>query len=948
MRTDLLPMAALGLVCLAASVLFSPIAMLVLAALVFVIGYCTVSPQLERIGVVMGVVAAAVLVLTVVGVLAFLAGISLSTAGAARMAIPSPFGAQRRAGADDLRYACIVLLALVISLASSMALAASDQSDAYAYGSGSVGAKDVTFDPDGGSGGYTQKVLSGNRFYFPTEHQTAGLTSSEYEPIRKEGHVLSGWMGEDGGIHAPGSLSLPVTSDVTYIAVWESAMYGSDGRYENPCCEVQRGSPLSYSTESSDGTGPGGHDSVYWAFLTAYDQGSSEILGISVTGPNGYSVSKSRVSLYTDRPDNLIGEGLRVGYFTVKFAWDGCVVEVSGSPPDAGLYRLRFTAGDVEGTLFVSVVDPETDPSNLYHASYGQNGYDYDRFGPYGTAVDLPGGSDRIERLKGWSIRVDGSDVVFPLGGSYTLVKKVVVLQPARYEYSEVQGCVGIVAFNAMGGTYSGALAVKVDRKGYVPLMPDGEVSKDGHVLIGWNLTGSVADTVYPAGYLFDAVGEYTELKAVWAGSADMADVTFSHPSLSPQSAFRMAEGYEYAVPVHGFDVPGYALSGWSAARHEVGDGTAEIHGKVEVSGGATYYSVYRPEERTFTIIYSPNGAPGAGVVREYTSTTGVATLEPCPFAYEGHAFAGWSESAHSESAQYAPGYQYGFGSDPEVTMYAVWTEDSGSEDKLFTIVFLATGADYNPMVPLAWAGKDGSHTFVVPSVQPERRGFDFVGWSSDPSAAYSMPEYSAGKAVTLELGEGESSETLTLYAVWSQPHGGGEGSYTVTFKKGSTTVYETSVGDCGRVSWIDVSSDDGEALAGWFTDSGRRWDFSADAVTSDLVLKARFVRLFHLEVGEDWVKVVLDRACKDLSITYPDGKTEREVARHDIPEGSEGMVSVTGTLEDYGTVTAIHRYKALDKDDAVGGDGVDAALYLIAGTAACAVALLVAARRYL
>ena len=83
MRTDLIPVLVLGLVSLVASILLSPITMIVLGVIVFVIGFCLAHPVLQYIGLVMTIVAVAFLILSVLGIIALILGSADAAAEAA-------------------------------------------------------------------------------------------------------------------------------------------------------------------------------------------------------------------------------------------------------------------------------------------------------------------------------------------------------------------------------------------------------------------------------------------------------------------------------------------------------------------------------------------------------------------------------------------------------------------------------------------------------------------------------------------------------------------------------------------------------------------------------------------------------------------------------------------------------------------------------------------------
>ncbi|MBR6038679.1 MAG: InlB B-repeat-containing protein [Candidatus Methanomethylophilaceae archaeon] len=853
--------------------------------------------------------------------------------------------------------ATLFTIAILAILSASAAFALADDSDAlWTYGDDGLGAWTIEFDANGGSGGYTQKVLSGATVYFPTER--AG--EHDYDAIAKAGYVLAGWSTSRTASEpsfAPGS-ACPGTPASTYYAVWKPMTY-NNGQYTSPHYLTTTKSVFRYSTETSNGTGNHGQDAIFWTFESAYDQDSYNGINVEVTGPGGYRVIKTGVTLFTDSPHNLIGGGLEVGFFTIRYS--NATVTVEGSPQIAGLYELKFSYGSTEGTLFVSAYDPATDPSYICSVTWQDN---LVGIGPLGTAVKLPGKSPDVENHSGWEITDQGAQSTYALGAAYTVLKRETVLAGASYTI-DILEYVGIIAFNAMGGHTTAQLAVPVMREGgYGALMSETGISKDGYTFMGWNASGDSRDLIYPAGYLYDADGAYTELKAVWiAGSPAKCNISFAGKN-GDSDTLKLVNSFLYASPKHGYDAAGYDLLGWSrtsgAQSPEVKPGAG-----IRVSGHADWHAIYSPHNYTHTIAYVTNGGQGPESV-EVTYTTAIQTFRLWDedsaaeggVWWEGHALDGWALS-ETGSASYSPGGWFTIKKTMDggrTALYAVWREDSQppSETHRYTMTFNANGG-YNAPKTITDDSPADECEITVPLGIPTREGYDFLGWSSDPAAGQGIsvtadPSLAPGESVTLTVG----SPSIALYAVWAAKHSGEDGTVLVTFKNGASTVMWTRIDIGDRLDSPSTNPpDDGYALAGWCTTGGLEWNFAADSFEEDTVLRAVFVKLFHVKVDGQSVRVILDyTGIRSATIAYSDDASNpvqysagNAIEAHEAQPGYSGTVTISADT-DRGALNAVCHFKTAEDG---GGDAEGGwSMLQICAAIAAVIAILALARWYL
>ena len=782
-----------------------------------------------------------------------------------------------------------VLIAAISALFLGLVIV-SDESDATSFGSSTVGAETVVFDANAGSGGYTQYVLNGNSVYFPTEYKAGGTSNLSYQQISRGGYVLTGWRDtESGTVYVPGSLSPVITNDRSYQAVWTGMQAGNNtssehfvipaGEYFSP--DVHSGSNAGIVTTSEN------------AFSSAY---VTVVKTVSIAY-NGNEPASARNSV----SNGGISVGLQDGVFSI-----------SGTPDMTGWYEIHLhyyshstyggdTTTEADACWYLSVYDSH-DPSNICHTTYDNSDIGY---GPYHTAVKLP---DSVsQRQKGWNIEVDGSPAIFPVGGSYTLVRKETVLTANEYTFDEIaeSGVAGVIAYNANGGFYNGSFAELVPVDGYSGLKNGNLVTKEGYTFIGWNPSGSSDDPVYPAGYLYDIASGYIELKAVWVpGTVDFATVYLENPDNGAQNtSFRGAVGYDYVLPVHGFDISRFWLVGWSDTSYKPGEGEPSAGESVTVTSTGTYYAVFEPAIYHCTVVYDGNGGTGSmsSVSYDTYDVPYYITVSGSQFSYEGYRFAGWAETRFAESPSYLPGDSVCFTGTKTVTLFAVWEEKPSPNSHLFSLIFHGNGASVTNVPPAVYRVTGASEVVAyVPNTVPRSDGYDFAGWST---TQYGEAVHYPGDRIVMTLPEGETSVSVVLYAVWEPKNdSSGDGTpVTVTFVGMNGVLRTITVMSGNPAIQITAPSVPGYAFLGWFTTSTGKWDF-ASPVDDDMTLKATYLKIFHITTEGNVITVVPDCNSPYYRVAFSDGYSaeydSRSIPGHAVTENTTGSVTVTVRTE--------------------------------------------------
>ena len=134
-----------------------------------------------------------------------------------------------------------------------------------------------------------------------------------------------------------------------------------------------------------------------------------------------------------------------------------------------------------------------------------------------------------------------------------------------------------------------------------------------------------------------------------------------------------------------------------------------------------------------------------------YGNTT---SIKPNEYSKTGYSFQGWSTDKLTE-IKYKNGQQITNITEidkDEYTLYAIWK-------KTITIRYNANGGTEAPSTQTGNVFNDTtSMNFTIPSTEPTKEGYTFLGWSSSNTATTAT--YVAGKSYSF-------SDNITLYAVW-------------------------------------------------------------------------------------------------------------------------------------------------------------------------------------
>ena len=854
-----------------------------------------------------------------------------------------------------MRAANMIYLVLVL-LSVFLVIHASDGSDASAdtsYGS-SEGTKAIEFDScTSDSDGFVQYVLAGNTIHFPT-----GRT------VHRDGYILMGWKDTDTGeVFHPGD-AYGVYASKSFKAVWractERGSWGTAVDHSNSTeylgvSEVSANAGFRMDLKADTAYDYGAHLPIHIGVIWRGSEQTGYISSTGLTYSQEYGAFIGAVTL-----NNITFTKVVDGDDLVHFY-------VSGNPGLTGTAFITMYAGtSVCYTYAIQVSDAGTDPSRILHATvFNRDGSVFrDLCGPSGTAVRLP--SDALSGCqKGWEIDVDGSPAVFPIGGTYTITKSVRI-DAAEYTYEEIitSGKAGILAYDVNGGYYRGQFAAFTEVGGYTALAGGDSVTKDGYTFIGWNQSGDASDPIYFPGYLYDTPDGYNVLKAVWATSASAARIELRIPGYGMYDAgYDAYSGYDYWLPVHSFAPAGYSLKGWSRTAYDIGEGSpvGEYAAVSSVGSENTYYAVFEELTYRFTIIYDGNGASGGSTASATVSRTYSELVSEGGFPYAmevsqsgyyliGSAFLGWATSPYADSPEYSPGSVYLWSGSGTATLYAVWSLRPVTDSVLITVTYHGNCSSSVTGMPSSWYRVIDSreYRFLISSQIPVAAGYDFEGWSLSPNGG---AEYRPGSVFILSASDGSNTASADLYAVWTYVGTGDGSDIIVTFSTESWRIpVQVSSGD--TVAERTAPSVPGSFFLGWYH-GGEKWDFSLP-VTEPMILFAKYLEVFDLEVVDGMVKVIMKCSFSRATVTFSDGFSETyysSIPVHAVD--ADGTVTVSAEVEGVGIAEASRTFSitgatATEEDDNGGSEIIDVDLPVIAAAVLAAIAGFFILRRFI
>ncbi len=235
-------------------------------------------------------------------------------------------------------------------------------------------------------------------------------------------------------------------------------------------------------------------------------------------------------------------------------------------------------------------------------------------------------------------------------------------------------------------------------------------------------------------------------------------------PDYMQKSATDSTSTLSFTIPSETPTKSGCTFLGWSAsstatsASYQPGDTVSVTY------DDKTLYAVWQENKQTYYayLYYNANsgsGAPSTQSASIYASSASgsksftVSSTQPTRSGYD---FLGWSTSSAATSASYQSGSSVSVPYGSSKTLYAVWQQKSYTS----ALYFDANEGSGAPSTQTDTHTSTSAHTFTIPTTQPTRSGFTFLGWSESSTAA--SASYQPGGTVSVSY-----NGSKTLYAVW-------------------------------------------------------------------------------------------------------------------------------------------------------------------------------------
>lgn len=363
------------------------------------------------------------------------------------------------------------------------------------------------------------------------------------------------------------------------------------------------------------------------------------------------------------------------------------------------------------------------------------------------------------------------------------------------------------VTFNLNGGT--GTFPTQRVRDGEQAIEPETVPTREGHSFRGW-FNSSFGDAAFD--FSLPTTGNRTA-HAQWVPyrvvTFDLHGGSGNFPPISVPSGTMVPE------PAENPTREGYRFTGWFTAA----TGTARFNFNAPITSNRTAHARWvraLPTDRTVTFVLHG----GTGNFPAQILADGGRAIEPAtPPTRPDYIFVAW----YTEATGGVP-FQFTNPITADTTLHARWAPVPLPDR---TVTFNLHGGTGN--FPLTQTVAD-SQTATVPTPNPTREGYTFVGWYT---AATGGVPFDFLTRITMDR---------TLHARWTE---GAAISHTVTFNlHGGTGNFPVqTIPDGGRATAPTTNpTRAGYTFGGWYTAAtgGTRFAFS-NTITADTTLHARW-----------------------------------------------------------------------------------------------------------
>lgn len=688
----------------------------------------------------------------------------------------------------------------------------------------------VTFDANGG-----YMTTAGNPEQLQVKVTYGDTVSSDYgavnNPVR-DGYTFAGWFTAD---NQPWNTSTLVKGDITVYAHWNQGKYtvafdlnGAPGTA--PAAQtVGHGGTVSRPTDPSWE----GHKFLGW-FLKGSDTpwDFSNTVSASATLYAGWRNSSYKVSFE--------GNG---GTFTANGNWTGSYSEDVQSG-----YRVSAKIANPtrDGYTFAGWFDEDGNAWNAstvitgsvtYYAQWDANSYELTLYANGGAYADgsnvkvypasetTPIGNVEIPTregyvFRGWYTRTDGGERV-EFETTSTLDKDTIL-------YAHWTEAVYQVTYQGQDFSWTNK-NVKYGSTVKAPTSSNYDV--EGYTITGWYTT-STYDEGTEWNFAEDTVTQNTVLYAKYEAKA--FTITFdANGGVGAQYTQSFAFGESKPLTANQFTREGWSFAGW-ATEKDSGEIVYEDQQYTSFdsadSKDITLYAVWTQTKYTVNYI----GADGSIIATKHPVYGGTVTPLKTDPVLDGAEFIGWYYDTDGDGRgdtpwQFATGKIYG-----DLNLYAMFdvrmlnisytAYDNGSprEDAVVSVPYNTT-VTVNPAGGVYGEGTNSATHVIVEDCNigdPQRAGFDFLGWVYDADANSFTAQWEAKQYQVYYYKYNANGGPA--YAYSSAAFGIGDvityntdgGNYNNTVGTNTITV---TADNCDKLALTDEVTKEGCEFLGWY-----------------------------------------------------------------------------------------------------------------------------------
>ena len=631
------------------------------------------------------------------------------------------------------------------------------------------------------------QVQGGHSIHLPT-NLTVTTNDSKY---------LYKWKDSLGGYHDPGEELGVVKDNLTFTAVTTNYPTGSNYMKIKDTIVIEPTDSLSFS-----------YPSTSWGRILTYSTTPKTTinydwltLSANTVVAKNWSVSKVGIP---DPGVYLVDIGISGADNTGDTVYHDYFLIIVKSPIDIEYTVSFYSTQSTTGTIGVEKIPGETCVL-LYNDT------------------DLPSSySVSDKHLTGWYIG-SNTNITYAIGSYYTPNNASHSFHP---QWSSNQY---VVVFDANGGSSGGSTKpyAELTSSSDTITLSDRSFTKIGYSFMGWYLD-SDEDTIYVTDYMYTPSGVNGEVKyfrAYWVPeNSTTIKVTFnknnSSATVTHPTEQYVESGKYVALPMKGFNLSSYELSGWSTNSTNAATNFAEKghRSAIAITAETTFYACW--SGNTIRVFFYADHGQVSETYRDYTvgSTYGsFPTVKNLDQGYSWNSSSGWTTVSGKSSTMVSPNT---YVTSSITKLYAYFQADSY---KIYLDPDSSTGATVTPYINVRYGEQyslptpdydTNTYAFLYWVNKNTNNKFSSSGIYSETASVYLLAKYSnIPIKITLDSDGGTIEGDVTYI---TRGYGAEYGELPTVTKEGysfggwynskgvvtSTTIFDTDSGRTLTAHW--------------------------------------------------------------------------------------------------------------------------------------------------